>query len=180
MKNINITSLLLLLLCCNCRNQCERPPLVFAKKHSVTQKEENVQYNKNIDSILQLEKEQYPTLIYKENNIEYKIFRYGEVGEYAGIYSDVELGSNVFYLKILKNNRVIDSLEIYKEEIGENVIRIKKIKLLDNKNIIISVSETWEDRIGEESKVDSLYIYKIGGNNKLNILDKKEVYRNIK
>ncbi len=175
-----IIVLSLLLLCSNCGNQCEIP-LIFAKKHSVTQKEENIQqYNKRIDSILQLEKEQYPTLIYKENNIEYKIFRYGEVGEYAGIYSDVELGSNVFYLKILKNNRVIDSLEIYKEEIGENVIRIKKIKLLDNKNIIISVSETWEDRIGEESKVDSLYIYKIGGNNKLNILDKKEVYRNIK
>ena len=180
MRNINITALLLLLLCSNCRNQCDRPPLVFAKKHSVTQKEENVQYNKNIDSILQLEKEQYPILVYKKENIEYKIFRYGEVGEYAGIYSDVELGSNVFYLKILKSNRVIDSLEIYKEEIGENVIRIKKIKLLDNKTIAISVSEVWEDRIGKESKIDSLYIYRIEKNNKLSILDKKETYRNIK
>lgn len=184
MKKIHFLVLLFLLGCNNIGNIKNKNSLDSSRENStlkleqITEEKELPYSEKNIDSILKTGKKNYPILICKEKDIEFKIFSYGEIGEYAGLYSEAELASKVYYLKILKNEITIDSLEIYKKEMGEGVFRIKTFNFLENKRLNISVFESWEDtEMGKESVIDSLHIYKIKENGKIEILSKQETKR---
>lgn len=177
--------LITLLSLLSCKNVSDNNNLDSSKRiksssdlQSLMSEKETPYSVKKIDSILKIGEDNFPILIYRENNFEAKIFSYGKIGEYAGLYSEVELASKVYYLKTFKNNKIIDSLEIYKEEIGEGVFRSKKISFLADKEFEISISESWEDAQTEkESIIDSSYIYNIKENGKIEMLSKQETKR---
>lgn len=128
-------------------------------------KEYNLYFSSyKLDSLLNDKTEfKFPlTIAIFKDDIELKISSYGEKGDFGSTYSDGELASQVFFLKVLNLGKVVDSIEVHKKEIGEGVFKSKVFSIKKDNIIEIKISEEWEDEeTGNIEKLDSLYIYQI-------------------
>ncbi len=130
---------------------------------------------KELDSILEKDnyKNKFPLFITKnKNQINFQIISHGEKGDFGGDYADGELDSPVFFIKTSSQNRVIDSLEIYKKVIGEGTYFTKLFNITGRK-LEVLLSEEWEDyETGIIEKLDSIYVYDIGDKGLITLVKK--------
>lgn len=151
--------------------------LVFScKTPQKKTKEVNFTYSyEKIDSILNVDKSQknFKHLLGENNNdVSFQILSYGKKGDFGGRFSDGELDTPAFFLLSSNKTKKIDSLEIYKGEIGENVYR-KKYFQIEEKLVKIFISEEWEDiETGEIERLDSVKLYQFNKNGVISLIDK--------
>jgi hypothetical protein len=100
--------------------------------------------------------------------LQLEVISFGKKGMFGSIYSDGELDSPVFYLRTVLKGKVIDSIEIHKKVIGENLYKTKLFKILNNSKLKVETTEKWEDiETGLIEKTDSLHTYILYGNGKI-------------
>jgi hypothetical protein len=126
--------------------------------------------SKKVDSILNSkDTNQFPIIINHLNKkLQLEVISFGKKGMFGSIYSDGELDSPVFYLRTVLKGKVIDSIEIHKKVIGENLYKTKLFKILNNSKLKVETTEKWEDiETGLIEKTDSLHTYILYGNGKI-------------
>lgn len=106
------------------------------------------------------------------------IYCYGKIGSY-GVFSDGELEQQIVALKLIKDNKVLDSILLHKKTFDEGGTTSKSFIINSKENIVVTKNEIWEDlETGKISKIDSTISYKVS-KFKIDLIEKKEVLRDV-